>query len=359
MTALRDFWLKWQSEERADTASEPIVLRTHLRLSRNLRDLPFPERLSPDERRDFSRKWAARLRKLSTFRRSLVLDLRSLSEDEHWSLREWGYTSALEAARYEGSHLLLKEGGNVSLWLGGHQHLSWGVFQKGLCLERLWKQIFRWASSLADADYAFSLQHGYLSSDSKDWGSGLVASVTLHLPAIVESALYEQTMAELPLLGLKSCPEYSFVALELLPIVRIIHDAPSRSPAEALRTLQEAVVLIRDKEAVERNRLWQQQNLRIWDRVNRAWGTLFSCQLLGAAEALHCLSYLRWAAAGGWLPKDWLSRIDRWVRQLLSGTFRVCLGENDLSREQEDAERARYVKSFISMEARPTRPKNP
>ncbi|MDR0728116.1 MAG: hypothetical protein LBF21_00665 [Puniceicoccales bacterium] len=359
MTALRDFWLKRRSEEGADAASEPVVLRTHLRLSRNLRDLPFPERLSPDERRDFSQKWATRLRKLPAFRRSLVLDLKSLGEDERWSLREWDYISALEATRYEGSYLLLKEEGNASVWLGGQQHLSWSACQKGLGLERLWKQVSRWASSVAEADYAFSPQHGYLSPDSREWGSGLVASVTLHLPVLVESALYEQTMAELPSLGLKTCPEYGFVALELLPVVRILHDVPSTPPAEALRRLREAVVLIRDRESVERNRLWQKQNLRIWDRVNRAWGTLFSCQLLGAAEALHCLSQLRGAAAGGYLPKDWLSRIDHWARQLLGGTFRVCLGENDLPREREEAERARYVKSFITTEARPMRPKNP
>jgi protein arginine kinase len=359
VTALRDFWLKRRSEEGADAASDPVVLRTHLRLSRNLRDLPFPERLSPEERREFSQRWTARLRKLPAFRRSLVLDLKSLGEDERWSLREWDYISALEATRYEGSYLLLKEEGNAGVWLGGQQHLSWSACQKGLCPERLWKSVSRWASAVPETDYAFSPQHGYLSPDSREWGSGLVASVTLHLPAIVENALHEQTMAELSPLGLKSCPEYGFVALELLPVVRIFHDAPSCSPDEALRALREAVVHIRNREITERNRLWQKQGLRIWDRVNRAWGTLFSCQLLGAAEAFHCLSHLRAAAAGGCLPKDWLPRIDRWARQLLGGTFRVCLGENELPREREEAERARYVKSFITPEARPTRPKNP
>jgi protein arginine kinase len=355
VNSLRDFWLRQQSRpEKGLEDKESIVLRSDLHLSRNLKDLPFQERLNAEKCSELSEQIIARMRKMRSFRKSLSCNLATLMEEERLSLQEWGYIFTDGTSPYEGSQVLLKDDGTAGVWICGTHHVCWSAFGKGLSLEVLWRQMSRWESSFKDAEYAFSPLYGYVSSDLGDWGSGLCASVTLHLPAILENGLWRQMVAVLPSLGLKCCPEYRFISLEMLPVVKIFHDGSSGiAPKEALRILKEAVLLVAHRERDERDQLLRKQKLKIWDRVNRSWATLFSCQLLSASEALYCLSNLDLGVYFGWFPKEFLSIIGHQARYLLSGTFRVCVGVKDLQREQEEASRAQYVKQFITMERRP------
>jgi protein arginine kinase len=350
VNSLRDFWLKQYSRPEELPKSDPVLLWSDLYLSRNLRDLPFPERLSSTERREMSEKAAVCIRKIPTFRKSSFWDLGTLSEDERLALQEWRYISPLDVARYEGSYLWLKDDGLASIWTGGHCHLCWHASRTGLCLDALWKSLSRWASSLKDLDYAFSPTYGYLTADLEEWGSGLRASVVLYIPAIVENGLCDQTVVALRSLGLKWRAEYEYIDLNLLPVIRIFHDDSLKcSPEEALRILKEAVLLMADREHNERNYLLQKQRLKILDRVNRSWGTLLFCQLLSSPEALYYLFNLRLGVDFGWLPKECESTIDAHVHRLLSASFRVYRGIETSQREREDADRARYVKEFITL----------
>jgi protein arginine kinase len=297
-----------------------------------------------------SEKVAMGIRKMPAFRKSLFLDLGILSEDERLALQEWGYISSLDVARYEGSCLWLKDDGLASIWTGGHHHLCWHASRAGLCLDVLWKSLSRWASSLKDLDYAFSPIYGYLAADLEEWGHGLCASAVLYIPAIVENGLYEQTVMALRSLGLKWRAEYEYVALNLLPVVRIFYDDSLKcSPKEALRILKEAVLLVADREHNERNYFLQKQKLKILDRVNRSWGMLLFCQLLSSPEALYYLFNLRLGVNFGWLSEEYASKIDHQARRLLSASFRIYRGIEASQREREDADRARYVKEFIAL----------
>jgi protein arginine kinase len=350
VNSLRDFWSKQYSRPEELPKSDPVVLWSDFYLSRNLLDLPFPERLSSAERREMSEKVAMGIRKIPAFRRSFSWDLGTLSEDERLALQEWGYISPLDAARYEGSCLWLKDDGLASVWTRGHSHLCWHASRAGLCLDVLWKSLSRWASALKDFDYAFSPDYGYLAADLEEWGSGLRASVVLYIPAIVENGLYDQTAVALRSLGLKWRAEYEYVALNLLPIVRIFHDDSSKSsPEEILCILKEAVLLVADREHSERNYLLQRQRSKIWDQVNRSWGTLLFCQLLSSSEALYYLFHLRLGVNFGWLPKEYASMIDVHVRRLLSASFRIYRGIEASQKDREDTDRARYVKEFIAL----------
>jgi protein arginine kinase len=303
------------------------------------------------ERKEISEKIMARMRRTSAFRRSLCWKLDTLVEEERMALQEWGHISVLDTASYDGSHLLLVDDGSASVWLCGNHHICWNLFWEGLCLERLWKQVSRWESSFTNLKYAFSPVFGYLASDLGEWGSGLCISVTLHIPAIMESGCYDEVVGALQPLGLKWCSEYRFVSLEFVPVVKIFYDRSSKTlPKEALIVLREAILLIAAKERDVRNQLLEKQKLKIWDRVSRAWGTLFSCQLLPASEALYCLSSLRLGVDIGWCPEKLRAIIDHHARHLLRGTLWLWAETENFQSEQEDAERARYIKQFVTVE---------
>jgi protein-arginine kinase len=173
----------------------------------------------------------------------------------------------------------------------------------------------------------------------------------------MESKLWEPIMAVLSSLGLKYCPKYQFISFEFLPIVKIFQYGHGKvSPEEILRILKEAALLVAHKECEERSRLLGTQKLKFWDRVNRAWATLLSCQLLSAPEALYCLSSLKLGVYFGWFPKEFGLRLEHYTCYLLSGTFRVCMEGKDRSEELENANRARYIQRFITVENRPRLP---
>jgi protein arginine kinase len=356
VNSLRDYWLKRQSWEEGLRSGGSVVLRSALHLSRNLQNVPFPERLGPMERKEISEKIMARVRRTSAFRGSLCLELGILTEDERMALQEWCHIATMDPTSYDGSYLLLVNDGSASLWICGNHHICWNLFGGDLCLKGLWKQVSRWESSFADLKYAFSPVWGYLASDLEEWGSGLCVSVTLHIPAIVESGCHDEAVRALRSLGLKWCSEYRFVSLEFVPVIKIFHDGSSKislKAKEALLILQEAVLFIADKERDLRNRLLKKQKLKIWDRVSRSWGTLFSCRLLSASEALYCLSNLRLGVDFGWCPERLRAIIDYYARHLLRGTLRMCAEMENPQIEQEEADRAQYVKKFATMENLP------
>lgn len=151
-------------------------------------------------------------------------------------------------------------------------------------------------------DYAFSPETGYLCAEIADWGTGLSASATLHLPALAMAGLVDRALraaldSGLSVRGFWSDESVSSGALYELETPRGLWvDEES-----LLDRLSDAAERISAYEKGARDELLAHDPEAVRDAVFRAYGTARFARRVGYDEGAETLSRLRLGAASGML----------------------------------------------------------
>src|SRR5689334_164359 len=92
---------------------------------------------------------------------------------------------------------------NVSLMVNEEDHLRLQVMRSGFALDEAWQEIDRLDDLLEQkVNYAFSDEFGYLTACPTNVGTGMRASVMLHLPALVLTKQIEKVFRALQKINL-------------------------------------------------------------------------------------------------------------------------------------------------------------
>jgi protein arginine kinase len=163
-----------------------LVLSSRVRIARNLAEVPFTNRASARELEDVERVSLKAALGTSPFRGGLAV--------------RWGVTPALERTLLAERHLvsrdfageegpraiLVSSSEEESLVVNEEDHLRIQAIQSGLRLEEAWEAANRIDSALEGSlAFAYDERWGYLTACPTNVGTGLRASVLLHLPALV------------------------------------------------------------------------------------------------------------------------------------------------------------------------------
>ena len=167
-------------EKKNKTAS----LSTRIRLARNLKGVPFPSRLDKAKLKEVSNDIAKKIKSCDLGMKMRFVDMETLGEVEAYAMVERHIISPKFAANREGRVLLLSEDESVSIMIGEEDHLRIQVIKSGLCL----KEAYAFAEKIEDKlsevlEFAFSESLGFLTECPTNLGTGMRASVMLHLPA--------------------------------------------------------------------------------------------------------------------------------------------------------------------------------
>ena len=192
--------MKWydNTAEHAD-----IVLSTRVRLARNLKDYPFPARLNEKGKEAVC---AAVRDALLTGDRAGDYDyvpMRTLSHTRAVSLAEKHLISPEFASDSAGRALILSKEEDVSIMLCEEDHVRVQVIYPGLSLEDAYRKADELDEALSSKlAIAFDPRLGYLTQCPTNLGTGLRASVMLHLPALDMTGAVHRIGANLSKLGL-------------------------------------------------------------------------------------------------------------------------------------------------------------
>ena len=184
---------------------------------------------------------------------------------------------------------------SVSLMINEEDQLRLQVLKSGFALDATWDE----ANTLDDViegklAYAFSDRFGYLTACPTNVGTGMRASVMLHLPA----------------LGLTKQIEKAFKALQKINlVVRGLYGEGSRasgdffqisnqitlgkSEAASLNELREVITEIIKWERMARSTLVRETRQGLQDKISRAMGTLQSATMMTFEETTELLSAVR------------------------------------------------------------------
>jgi protein arginine kinase len=312
-----------------------IALLCQCALVRNLADFPFPVRCSEEEKQAVEERILATLDSLGLLSHGQYYSLPSLSMKEARFLAERRLiTYDLFAARGPRG-VYVSDNQAMSIMVNGSDHLCLRVLLSGMQLQEAWAQVNLMDDTLRGLlDFAFDERLGFLASDLGTVGTGLKASVVMHLPALQQSnrtSEYAEQAAQerLSLRGVRigpgtgaravATPEYLLNQALFTDVEGAIGGAVQEaagalfllvnqstlgiSEEETLFQVRHAASDLTAAEETARAALLQEAPRGLEDLVGRARGAASGAHLLDFGEALELLSALRLGVDAQLLPQ--------------------------------------------------------
>ncbi|MBQ9081916.1 MAG: hypothetical protein IJY28_00265 [Clostridia bacterium] len=177
----------------------PLIIRSALRLSRNLRGIPFPHRLNDVQKVRLTEELCDKICRVMPLS---VLSLGTLNQAQLYSLAERQIIESEHAKTPQGKAVLQNEDASFCININCEHHLEIVAFGDGASLTDLYQQV-RAADELLERlfPYAFDDRFGFLGPSPEGIGTGLDATIVLHLPALRENRTLLRTEEYLTRLG--------------------------------------------------------------------------------------------------------------------------------------------------------------
>lgn len=163
-----------------------VALSTRVRLARNISGIPFPSHLENLRLKEVNKEISTKILSCDLADVSLrLIDMESLGDIEAYSMVERHIISPKFAAKREGRILLLSDDESVSIMLGEEDHLRIQVIMPGEQLDLAYKICDRIDTALSKKlEFAFDEKLGFLTECPTNLGTGMRASIMLHLPLL-------------------------------------------------------------------------------------------------------------------------------------------------------------------------------
>jgi len=285
-----------------------IVLSSRIRLARNLDKYPmnaFQTENSGQEVLDRIEKAVDEF-KLQGPEQLYIYRMHELSAMQRQILFEKHLISREHMEDNPNKALLLNQDESVSIMVNEEDHLRIQVLLPGLQLEKAWEEADRIDDLLeSQLEYAFHEEKGYLTCCPTNVGTGLRASVMIHLPGLVATKQASRIFSTLGQLGLVVRGLYGEGTEATGYLFQISNQVTlGLKETEIIQNLTAVTKQIIDKEEEVRKLLLNETPLQTKDRVGRAYGILKNAAIINSQEALSLLSEIRLGADLGILKTD-------------------------------------------------------
>lgn len=296
LSLLSDGGMPWLD---ASGRASHLVLSTRVRLARNLRGRIFGLRNSPEEREAILAEVLAATRDTPQLAEAMLIRLdqversdRELLHERHLVSRELAGLEGGGGVR-AGAGLLVQN--RVGVMLNEEDHLRIQGLQSGLALEAAYAEVDTLDSELGQRlAFAFHPQFGYLTSCPTNVGTGLRASVLIHLPGLVLTKEITKVLQGLSQVGLTFRGLYGEGSEVVGNFFQLSNQTTlAKSEVDLLDHLGKMVRQIIEYEEQARQILLRDAPAIIEDKVWRAYGLLRHARSLPVEEAMNLLSGVR------------------------------------------------------------------
>ena len=279
-----------------------VVLSSRIRISRNLSGHLFPGTMKSQEEEEIQKKIISAFSNINTADRFECIYLSELNPTSRRILLERNIISQ-DFSIQKHKAVILRDDHLVSCLINEIDHLRLSCFHGGINLKRAFTELDAVDDSLEkELDYAVSLDLGYLNTEIANTGTGLRASVMLHLPALIETALIEKTLKAVVQAGLSVKGFYGDDEKSLGNMYQIANLVTiGVNEKEILEKLENITLQLVDYERKAREEMVEKRRIELEDMVFRAYGLLKYCKSISAREAIEHLSSIRMGIALGWI----------------------------------------------------------
>lgn len=273
-----------------------IIMGTKVSLSRNITNYPFPHKLSQSESQVIVNKINnIILKSKNLFNENFITyNMREISQIEKNTLMERGIISNKFSKSDIGSIIINKNKTKV-ITLNDEDHVKIHIYEDKFNVD----ETFIVANQIDDIlesklDYAFNDKLGYLTSSPINVGTGLKASVIVHLPILSLQKKIDTYSNIAHKLGLNIkgiCNEKSNILGNMYEISnQSTIDKTEKNIIESLKSLTKDIIK-REKES--RILLKMEASIELEDEIYRSLGILQNARVISSFEAMKHLSNIK------------------------------------------------------------------
>lgn len=338
----RSEWLKGTGPK------SDIVISSRLRLARNMEGHPFFNWAKPKDREKILILEKNAIEKSKFMKKTLFLKMKDLSEIDRQFLVERHLMSPEHAIDPEHKAIAIDDKEIVSVMINEEDHLRIQILQSGFNIIEAWRMADEIDTDLAKKlPYAFSAKWGYLTACPTNTGTGLRASVMLHLPALVMTNQIGKVFQAISKLGLTMRGFYGEGTEAIGNFFQVSNQVTlGRGERELVEKINGIVDKLVKREESTRNILMMKKKEEITDKIWRAYGTLKSARIITSQETIKLLSVIRLGVNLGVIT----GMDDTQINELFTLTQPAHLQKIDgklLSPDQRDYKRADIIRERL------------
>ncbi len=335
--------LKWYEDA---NRQQDVIISSRIRLNRNVKGYAFPEQL-----KDADREGLIGLLKGGIQDAAPNLKYQSLApgqKAEKDVLRERRVINSAMAESGRKMGLFMSDDESESVLICGDDHIRIQCSMGGLSLQKLWSR----ANDLDDAvnekfAYAFDSKYGYLTAFPTTMGTGLKASVLLHLPVTASGRQFRKLLEEITRIGLTIKGAYGEPTENYGALYQISNQKTlGLSEENIIATVHQIAGQIAAQERKARMLLQKEHRGEREDETYKSYGVLKYARRLSLKEGMTYLSQIRAGLNDGYIHMQ--NPVN--IYGLMLGIQPAYLAENaghPVKEEELDVLRAEYIRSQL------------
>jgi len=324
-----------------------IVLCARVRLARNYEDIPFDVHDRPEFAAICVARTVGAMKAAGADQGYRVFKLRDIPEVDRKCLAECRVISKDLLANADSAAAMVNEREGVTIMIGEDDHLRIQARRGEFDLLSAASAAFRVDDVLSrQVSFAFDEQLGYLTACPTNTGTGMRASLLMHLPLLTRGKQMGNVGQLVSKVGLNIRGVYGEGSEALGDLYLVSNQVTlGRTEQELIATVTALGNQLSDMERGLRMKAMGQGRIPLEDVVYRAWGVLTNARVLPMNEFYQHWSNVRLGAALGLLNIP-LDRLDLLLD--LTQPAHLCLwAEEELTGQALDQARAEKVREVV------------
>lgn len=338
----------WMGEEGPDN---DIVISSRVRIARNLDKIAFPILATNQHSEEVLNKVkrVAKSDELNEIGQFELIILDKVNPLEKRVLVEKHLISPSLANEARNGAVMLSANEAISIMINEEDHLRIQCMFPGLQVKEAWEL----ANQIDDVfesqlDYAFDEKRGYLTSCPTNVGTGIRASVMMHLPALVLTNQINRILSAITHVGLAVRGIYGEGSEATGNMFQISNQITlGQSEEEIIDNLYRVAKQLIEHEKNARALLMDESKLRIMDRVQRSYGILSNAAIIDSKEAAQRLSDVRLGVDLGLINHVPAKVTNELVVMTQPGFLQQYAG-GQLSPDERDVRRAEMIRERLT-----------
>ncbi len=327
-----------------------IVVSSRIRLARNIKDIPFPFKANDEQLKLVLNKSGNIIKNNKNFINFKMIKLNNLPEMDISFLVEKRLISVAQAQFNRPDRAFIYNSDEViSIMVNEEDHYRIQCLFPGFQFKKVWEMIDWFDNQIGkEIKYAFNSEEGFLTSCPTNAGTGLRASVMLHLPALILKNQLNDLMTSVSEKGYAVRGFYGEGTEFQGNLFQVSNQSTlGLNEKNIIQNLEFVSKQLIEKEQEARDELMIHYKQKIEDQVMRAYGILTNARIISTIEAVNLLSNIRFGIELGILVKIGYDTINRLMLIIQPGYLQQIKGQK-MSEMQRGLARAELIQELLN-----------
>lgn len=326
------------------------VIYSRIRLVRNWQDYPFSGKMTREQNLELTTRLSEGLQEIGTVEGEVYrfAYLHQMTDLQKTALLERKVINRSISKKSEPAALILSADERVGISVNGDDHVRIQVLEKGLNLIQCYERADRVDDFIGDKiDYSFDEKYGYLTAFPTNVGTGLRASVIVHLPMLSRRRNFNSFVADMGRFGTSIRGVYGEGSENFGSLYRVSNQKTlGQSEKDLIDLVTKAASELDAQERRLRKDALKQHPIVCADETFKSYGVLKYARKLTRKDSMEFLSQILSGVTDGVLEMREPCSIYALMLGIQTANL-ISNAERPLNKEEVEVARADFLRSRL------------